>query len=412
MNMQEKQPSGSSPLIRRFFSNRMALLGFYVLLFTFLIAFFGALIRPDKSPLANDQNLAIARLSPFSSVRFLEVRKNRPIPDSKWWQMFFQGGQESNVNLIPIENIELQQHRVKVKVWSAFDIEEHRYYSLIDLFFAVDDQAIAAFARTTDGSFDFEDLYGVQHEVHVEDLQARFEKEHTSKRFFVLGTDPSGRDVLSRLMAGSVASMAVGLSSVFIALIIGLSIGVTAGYYGGWIDRLLSWVINVFWSVPAILLVISVALVLGTGMFALFMGIGLILWVEMAQVIRGEVLSLREKEYVKAARLMGLSHGQIIRSHILPGITGPVAILSASNFAEAILLEAGLSFLGIGIQPPRPSWGNMIRESYGYIITDGAYLALVPGISIVVLVLAFVMVSQGLKRSIGADRKRLDTAGA
>lgn len=404
----------SSHLIRsyrKFAGNRAAMVGLYVLIITFLVAFFGALIRPDRSPFANEQNLTIARMPPFSSIQFFKVQKNRPIPYSSWWQMFFQGGEENHHDRIPMERLELQGNRVKLKVWSTSKVEEHRYYSLIDVFFAVGDETVAAFAATQADAFEFEDLYGDQHRTSKKELQARVMDECVRKRYFLLGTDPSGRDVLSRLMAGSVASIVVGLVSVIIALILGLTIGVAAGYYGGWIDRLLSWVVNVFWSVPAILLVISVALVLGKGMLALVIGIGLILWVEMAQVVRGEVISLREREFVKAARLMGLSHWQIIRSHIVPNALGPVAILSASNFADAILMEAGLSFLGVGIQPPEPSWGNMIRESYGYIITDGAYLAIVPGIAIVGLVLAFVVVSQGLKRALDVHRAGVEVTG-
>jgi len=127
------------------------------------------------------------------------------------------------------------------------------------------------------------------------------------------------------------------------------------------------------------------------------MAVGLTMWVEVARVVRGQILSVREKEYVEAARALGYNHFRIISKHILPNVIAPVIVISAANFASAILIEAGLSFLGIGVQPPMPSWGMMIKENYGYIILDAAYMALVPGFAIMIMVLAFMLIGNSLR---------------
>jgi len=215
-----------------------------------------------------------------------------------------------------------------------------------------------------------------------------------------LGTDKFGRDLLSRVMAGAVVSLSVGFIAVFISLIIGITLGAIAGYYRGWIDELIMWLINVVWSIPTILLVIAVTLVLGKGFSQVFIAVGLTMWVEVARVVRGQVLSIREKEFVEAGKALGYSDSRLIIKHILPNVLGPVIVISAANFAAAILIEAGLSFLGIGAQIPMASWGAMIKDHYHYITTHLAYMAIVPGISIMLLVLAFMLVGNGLREAL------------
>ncbi|MGB4134213.1 MAG: ABC transporter permease, partial [Tenuifilaceae bacterium] len=141
----------------------------------------------------------------------------------------------------------------------------------------------------------------------------------------------------------------------------------------------------------------ALTMVLGKGFWQIFVAVGLTMWVEVARVVRGQVMSLREKEFVEAAKVMGFSTARIIFKHILPNVLGPVAIIAAGNFATAILLEAGLGFLGIGVQPPTPSWGTMIKDHYGYIIMDKPFLAILPGVAIMLLVLAFTLMGNGLR---------------
>jgi len=224
------------------------------------------------------------------------------------------------------------------------------------------------------------------------------------KRIFILGTDRYGRDVLSQLMIGARISLAVGFIAVFIALFIGVFVGATAGYYGGKIDAALTWLINVVWSIPTLLLVIAISFALGKGFWQIFIAIGLTMWVDIARVVRGQTLALKQQDFVEAGRALGFSNFRIIFKHILPNILGTLVVLSAANFSSAILMEAGLSFLGMGVQPPIPSWGMMMKENYAYIVLDKAYLAIAPGIAIMLLVLAFMLIGSALRNAMDVKR--------
>lgn len=203
--------------------------------------------------------------------------------------------------------------------------------------------------------------------------------------------------MLSRLLIGTRVSLSVGLIAVLISLTIGISLGAMAGYFRGWVDELIMWLINVIWSIPTLLLVFAMTLLLGKGFWQVFMAVGLSMWVNVARLVRGQVMAVRELEYIEATRVLGFSHTRTIIKHILPNIMGPVLVIAASNFASAIVLEAGLSFLGVGVQPPQPSWGLMIKENYNFIITNNPALALAPGIAIMLLVLAFNLLGNGLR---------------
>ena len=214
---------------------------------------------------------------------------------------------------------------------------------------------------------------------------------------FLLGSDNYGRDFFSRLVLGSRVSLSVGFIAVLISLVIGIPLGAIAGYYRGWVDNAIMWLINVIWSIPTLLMVIALTFVLGKGFWQVFVAVGLTMWVEVARVVRGQVLSIREKEYVDAARVLGYSDFRILFKHILPNALSPVIVISAANFASAILIESGLSFLGIGAQPPIPSWGSMIRDHYAYVIMGKPFLALLPGAAIMFSVLAFMALGNALR---------------
>ena len=233
--------------------------------------------------------------------------------------------------------------------------------------------------------------------VNAKQLEDKIVSEQIVRRTFWLGTDTYGRDLLSRLILGARVSLAVGFMSVIISLLLGITVGAVAGYFGGWVDGSLSWLMNILWALPALLLVIAISFALGKGLWEVFIAVGLSMWVEVGRLVRGQVLSLKQVEYVEAARSMGFSNVRIIRRHILPNIIGPILVLASSNFASAILLEAGLSFLGFGAQPPTPTWGSMIKEHYGYIIMNSAYLAVLPGLAIMLMVYAFNLVTVGLR---------------
>jgi peptide/nickel transport system permease protein len=212
-------------------------------------------------------------------------------------------------------------------------------------------------------------------------------------------------------MAGTAIPLGVGLIAVLIALAIGVPLGALAGYFRAeaptfrvfgrrirWpVDDGIMWLVNVVWSIPTLLLVIAITLALGKGFVQVFVAVGLTMWVEVARIVRGEVLRVRAMDFVEAARALGYTHGRILFRHVLPNTLGPVIVISAANFATAILMEAGLSFLGIGAQPPMVSWGAMIRAYYPYITTELWHLALLPGVCIMGLTLAFMLVGNALR---------------
>ena len=177
----------------------------------------------------------------------------------------------------------------------------------------------------------------------------------------------------------------------------GVFIGALAGYFGGKLDRFMVWFINVIWSIPTLLMVIGITLALGKGYWQVFIAVGLTMWVEVARVVRGQVISVKEKTFIKAAHVLGYSNYRILVKHILPVIIPPLIVISAANFASAILIESGLSFLGIGAQPPVPSWGGMIKDHFRYILLGKPYLAIVPGIAIMSLVFAFMTLGNSLR---------------
>lgn len=214
---------------------------------------------------------------------------------------------------------------------------------------------------------------------------------------FILGTDSQGRDLLSRLIVGSRVSIAIGFVAVFISLLVGIFFGAIAGFFGGKVDAFVMWLVNIIWSIPTLLLVIAITLALGKGFWQVFVAVGLTMWVEVARVVRGQVMSIKQMQFVTAAMALGYNNVRIIFNHILPNSMAPVIVISAANFASAILVESGLSFLGLGAQPPVPSWGGMIKDHYNYIILGKPYLALAPGIAMLLLVLAFMMVGNALR---------------
>lgn len=218
-----------------------------------------------------------------------------------------------------------------------------------------------------------------------------------SWRHFWLGTDRYGRDFLSRLMAGSAISLSVGGIAVCISLIIGIALGAWAGYRGGWVDAIISWIIQVVWTLPTLLMVLAITLAFGKGFWQVFVAIGLTMWVDVARVVRGQFLSLREREFVEAARALGVSEWRVMMRHMLPNAAGPIIVVAAANFAAAILIESGLSFLGFGAQIPMPSWGNIVQEHYHLITGRHAWLALAPGLLIISVVLAFTFIGDGIR---------------
>lgn len=340
---------------RRFAQNKLSVASLVVIALFVLMALLGYLITPDGTPYCNQQYLELATLKPMTRIQFTYVDDHLPQPATGWFHKMLHGQ--------PLPYTAIPTYRTTA-VGDSVDIESY--------------------------------TGGTPNEGVVRRV-SRAQIVDSRTRTFLLGTDSYGRDVLSMIMIGSRVSLSVGLIAVLIALLIGITLGSLAAYYGGWVDNLITWLINVVWSIPTVLLVIAITFALGKGFWQVFIAVGLTMWVDIARVVRGQVYSIKEKEYVEAARALGFSTFRTIFRHILPNITGAVIVVTASNFASAILLEAGLSFLGIGVQPPMPSWGTMVKENYSYILLDSAYLALLPGLAIMLLVLAFMLLGNGLR---------------
>lgn len=387
---------------QKFKRNKFSLGGLIFILLTVIIAVLGYLITPDKSPFANTQILEIAAKKPGFSCTMLKVKKNVK-ENNKGFLHTMLMGRNNIYSFIPINSYHFDNNDLIIEEYNDVISEEPFYQKLnpADIVFPVtyDTKTIV-----TNNQFTFTDIDGNIRNISFDELKKTIEQNHIINKKFLLGTDRFGRDLLSRILIGARISISVGFISVFISLLIGITLGSIAGYFKGKVDDTIMWLINVIWSIPTLLMVIAITLVIGKGFWQIFIAVGLTMWVEVARVVRGQVLSVREKEYVEAARALGFGHARIIFKHILPNVLSPVIIISAANFATAILLEAGLSFLGIGVQPPVPSWGTMIKEHYGYIIMDKAYLAILPGLAIMLLVLSFTLVGNGLRDALDTRR--------
>ena len=380
---------------RRFLRDRLSLAALSVILLAVVIALLGYLITPDHTPYANRQIIEIALEKPGFSATFLKVRKNEAIPEASILGQMVRGKKDT-YRYIPCVDIRFVEGFVIVAGYTGEEgvAGTESLYSLADVLYPL---APDSKARTEGGRMTFTTLEGTVRTMDIAEMEQRVARESLVTKRFLLGTDQFGRDMLSRLMIGTRVSLSVGLIAVAISLVIGVTIGALGGYFRGLTDQGVMWLINVVWSIPTLLLVIALAFALGKGYWQVFVAVGLTMWVEVARVTRGQIIGIREKEYVEAARALGFNNMRIISRHILPNVTGPLIVISAANFASAILIEAGLSFLGIGVQPPMPSWGSMIRENYPYIILDYAYLAVVPGLAIMGMVLAFMICGNGLR---------------
>jgi oligopeptide transport system permease protein len=362
--------SPSKKIWNRFKRNKLAFGGLIFILLLMLMGILGYLITPDQTPYANTMHLQLSNKKPFRTFEFLIINENKNVKKVNVFEKMLYG-QEASYKSIPITSFRFKGDQIFVREYIGDDeIAEETAYQIRELC----------------GSC-----------ILNEKDKLNFEKDYIYKQTFYLGTDMYGRDLLSRLILGIRVSLSVGLMAVLISLFIGVSLGAIAGYFGGKTDAFISWFMNVIWSLPSLLLVIAISFALGKGFWQIFIAVGLSTWVDVSRLVRGQVMSLKEVEFVKAAKALGFSTKRTIVKHILPNIAGPILVVASANFASAILLETGLSFLGFGAQPPIPSWGSMIKEHYAYIIMDAAYLAVLPGISIMLTVYAFNLLAIGLR---------------
>ena len=341
---------------------------------TCFLSLFAYLLAPDNTPSANRMILELGAKQPgFTKLLLLVPKSNGAANDRHSWFYRWFNGFPDQYSYIPINGYLFDSNQVIVSHY-------------------IDD------GLTDSLSFPINNLLPTQYlNQSRADKIAYLQKHAIINRTFYLGTDRFSRDILSRLLVGSRVTLAVGLVAVLLSLTIGILLGAIAGYFGGQVDNVVMWLINILYAIPTILLVFAITLTIGKGFLELFAAIGLSMWVGAARLIRGQVMVLREMEYITAAKALGLGDMRIIVRHILPNIAGPVMVIAASNFAAAILVEAGLSFLGFGVQPPDPSWGLMIKEQYSFLLTNRPMLALIPGIAIMLLVFAFNILGNALR---------------
>jgi len=369
--------------------------GLVIIAISVIIAVLGYAITPDSTPDANDQILQITNKAPGFKVKMLHVRKNKNMEVAGFFSKMFSGA-ENAYQLIPINSFRFSNDSIVVDEYTgSSDRISEKKFLLADVLYPLNSES--SNYTFSGNEITFTD-YGRNKIIGtVAEFQKQIEQNSITEKTFLLGTDKFGRDMLSRLVIGVRISLSVGLIAVIISLIIGVTMGALAGYFRGVLDDVIMWFINVIWSVPTLLLVFAMTLALGKGFWQIFIAVGLTMWVEAARIVRGQFMSLREMQYVEAAHSLGYSHFRTIMYHILPNTVGPLAVIAATNFASAIIVEAGLSFLGIGVQPPKPSWGGMLNENYGYIIGENPFLAIIPGIAIMIMVLAFNFVGNGLR---------------
>lgn len=397
--------------------NRLAVVGMCMIGFGVLVAVLGANIRPDSTVHANDQIRPIPRKPPGFTVSMLKERKNSMVDETGFFGKMFFGGSEIAYKSYPFwGELTFDGSVVTFEEYNGNNentpgLPEHK--SICEIIYpVVQDSDYVADGSGNLSFYVYTESGGIEQLTRsIKEMQNEILAENVEERVFWLGTDSLGRDYLSRLMAGTIVSLMVGVISVLISLFIGISLGALAGYFRGWVDDLIMWLINVVWSIPTLLLIIAITVALGKGIGVVFLAVGLTMWVEVARVVRGQVLSIREKEFVEAGKALGFGSSRIIFRHVIPNVMGPVIVISAANFASAILIEAGLSFLGIGAQIPMASWGAMISENHVYVAgidgtSDMAYLAILPGIAIMLMVLAFMLVGNGLRDAL--DTRAVD----
>ena len=369
--------------------------GAVTILYALILALFSHIISPDITPYANDQINELAYQSPGFTVQLLKQPLELTPPETNIFEWIILG-KKLDHRFIPLTSYRFAQDSLYIERYiGEASMGQQMGFSLKEI------------TRTN---------------LPLAEQQRSIETESIINRKFLLGTDDLGRDYLSRVMLGIRVSLSVGVVAVIIALFIGIPLGALAGFYKKNppavqmkgkrskflipVDNIIMWFINIIWAIPTLLLVFPIVFAFGQNFYTIFIAVGLTMWVDIARIVRGQVMQVREQEFIQAAKTFGYSDMRTIFIHILPNITGPIIVITAANFAYAILTEAGLSFLGIGVQAPAPSWGLMISKYKDNLITD-PYLALIPGFAITILVLAFFMVGNGLRDALDI-KSRLD----
>lgn len=435
-----KYLSPNQKALKRLLKNKSAVAGLVVIAFAIFLAIFGNVVSPDHSPNADDQVLEIATSELGFKVKMLLKEKNRGESKQGFFNKIFTGT-DNPYEMIPIVDYQINDNKINYNRYTgertpgeaeSLMLSEvtNKNLSGAELRKYIEDERITnrTYWLGTDkyGRDNLSRLIlGVRISLSVGLLAV------TISLFIgiLLGAlagyyqkTPPQINILSLLFFFLVMSaftylLVQNFSSIESGII---KLILTLGGFGSVIalsylfdtemaDKLIStrvslpvddiimYIINTFWPIPVLLLIFALILALGREFWQIYLAVGLVMWVEVARVVRGQFLGVREKEYIEAAESLGFGDMRTIFKHVLPNTIAPIIVITAANFASAIIIEAGLSFLGIGVKPPMPSWGTMLNEYYGYVGTDKAFLAFLPGLAIMTLVLAFNLVGNGLR---------------
>ncbi|SDG46886.1 ABC transporter permease [Chitinophaga filiformis] len=374
MSDSNSRSSFGSNAWKRLRRNTGAVAGMLLIVIAVIVSVLAYQLAPDGTPYANRMMLETSGQKPGFRIHVLAMQAERQVSRTGFFSRLING-QPDTVTYIPVRSWRFAGNDIVVAKYMDEEETVTERYNLGKVLFAKD---------MVPGN-------------RLKQWQQEIVSNRIKERTYWLGTDKFGRDILSRLLVGTRVSLSVGCIAVIISLTIGIVLGAVAGYFRGVTDEVIMWLVNVIWAVPTLLLVFAITLALGKGFWQVFIAVGLTMWVNVARIIRGQVMALRELPFIEATRALGFGHARTIGRHILPNILGPVMVVAAGNFATAIVVEAGLSFLGVGVQPPQPSWGLMIKENYNFIITHNPMLALIPGLAIMVMVLAFNLLGNGLR---------------
>ena len=362
-----QNPRSRSPgyyVWQRLRRNVGAMFGLVVIAAAALVALLGYAILPDSSPNANAAVPALQKQPPGFTVPVVHVQRS-DVPPAPGGLTFLLYGREPATRLVPTA-------RVVPVGGDSVRLEPPAVLGL------------------PAGSGEI---------VRRAELAENHSITQSLNHTFSLGTDRAGRDELSRLLLGTRVSLGIGLVAALLSLVLGATVGAVGGYFGGWPDRAARFLMTVVWSIPGVMLVVAISLAVNSkGAWVTFVAVGFTMWVDVARVVRGQMLSLKEKPFVDAQRVLGIPTARIVVRHLLPNMLGPLIVVTTANFASAILLEAGLSFLGLGVQPPAPSWGLMVSEGFQLLGTRaGFWLTLWPSLAISALVFAFNLLGNGLR---------------
>lgn len=356
----------------KFIRNIPAVVGLGYLIMCCIVAVLAYILAPDHSRNANFQVIEFAKMAPGTRAEIVLLPLPGDIPDQQTW-----GGL---TGYAPAGRPLALKQGAPMKLENGF-----------------------VFVELATGASDSLKVAALDPEGRIQNI-SDFRKEFVRELHFVLGTDAYGRDLLSRIILGTRISLVIGLMAVLISLFIGILLGTFAGYFGGWVDRIIMWLVSVVWSVPTLLLALAISLALGKGFWQVFLAIGLSMWVEVARIVRGQIVGIRKHQFAEAAQALGFGHARIMFRHVLPNVISPIIVIAVANFGAAVLIESGLSFLGIGVEVPIPTWGRMIYEGYTYIVFEnGKWLALFPGIALIGLVISINLIGIGLRDALDVN---------